>query len=378
MIFEMGILSARKVGMLLALFWMGTLCYFWLPDHIPDFLDLRTKSTVKSRHDVLPRLQIPGHIPNQIRMTQLNASSGSNESEVVHVCITSDGNTLGGMIALINSIVSNTKHHVKFHLVTDDDSLEHLEVWIKKSPLKQIDYEVKVFPESWVSGKLKIRGGRQELGSPLNYARYYLPKLFPTLKGKVVFIDDDCIVQGDIMDLYRTEIKQGHLGAFSEDCKGMNKRLSRLSNIYAEFLDYKNKHVEERKIPPNTCSFNTGVFVTDLATWHKENITGQLEYWMELNTKEEVYGNERGGGGSQPPMMLVFYNRISPIDSMWHVRYLGWTSGTSYSKTFIAHAKLLHWNGQFKPWGRVSQHRDVWDRYFISDPSGKFKPVRRA
>lgn len=31
----------------------------------------------------------------------------------------------------------------------------------------------------------------------LNYARYYLPKIFPNLKERVVFIDDDCIVQGN-------------------------------------------------------------------------------------------------------------------------------------------------------------------------------------
>lgn len=35
--------------------------------------------------------------------------------------------------------------------------------------------------------------------SQLNYARYYLPRLFPDLKEKVVFIDDDCIVQGTEM-----------------------------------------------------------------------------------------------------------------------------------------------------------------------------------
>ena len=32
----------------------------------------------------------------------------------------------------------------------------------------------------------------------LNYARYYLPKLFPDLKGRIIFIDDDSIVQGII------------------------------------------------------------------------------------------------------------------------------------------------------------------------------------
>ena len=39
--------------------------------------------------------------------------------------------------------------------------------------------------------------------------------------------------------------------------------------------------------------------------------------------REEVYGNERGGGGSQPPMMLVFYNMYTTMDPNWHVRFLG-------------------------------------------------------
>lgn len=56
---------------------------------------------------------------------------------------------------------------------------------------------------------------------------------------------------------------------------------------------------------------------------------------------------------------------------------LGWTSGTSYTKQFIGMAKLLHWNGRFKPWGRVSQHKDVWNKYYIEDPTGKFKPARK-
>ena len=30
----------------------------------------------------------------------------------------------------------------------------------------------------------------------MNYARYFIPQLFPDLSGRIVFIDDDCIVQG--------------------------------------------------------------------------------------------------------------------------------------------------------------------------------------
>jgi len=49
-----------------------------------------------------------------------------SQDDVVHVCITSDANTLGGMVALINSIDQHTRHPVMFHLVVDANSLAHI------------------------------------------------------------------------------------------------------------------------------------------------------------------------------------------------------------------------------------------------------------
>lgn len=48
------------------------------------------------------------------------------QEDIVHVCITSDENTIGGMVALINSIDLNTKHPVMYHLVVDSSSLAHI------------------------------------------------------------------------------------------------------------------------------------------------------------------------------------------------------------------------------------------------------------
>ena len=48
------------------------------------------------------------------------------QDKAVHVVITSDSNTLGGMVALINSIVSNTDAVVFFHLITDAKTSKHL------------------------------------------------------------------------------------------------------------------------------------------------------------------------------------------------------------------------------------------------------------
>lgn len=361
----MGVCSTRRLMAGIGVLWLCVLFFLWFPDLLP----FQGKMVWKKSS---PNIGI--HRAEAFQMYRYNKTE---LNDTVHVCITSDKNNLMGTIALINSIDQNSKHPVKYHLVVDKGSGKHIRTWIEKSRLHDIMYEVKEFPEEWVAGKIKVRGGRQELANPLNYARYYLPQLFPDLR-RIVFIDDDCIVQGDIKELYDVQLDMDHWAAFSEDCSGSAKRLTLMKNIYSEYIDFQNKHVQHLDISPTSCSFNAGVYVTDLGYWRKNNITQNLEYWMELNTKEEIYGNEKGGGGSQPPMMLVFYGKYTKMDPAWHIRYLGLTSGTSYTKNFIKSAKLLHWNGHFKPWGRVAQHADVWDRYYLQDPTGELHPVRKS
>ncbi|CAC5376861.1 Glycosyltransferase 8 domain-containing protein 1 [Mytilus coruscus] len=368
----MALCSTKKVILLTVCVWLGFMVVIWFPELLPH---LKSKRAIDKG---IYRQEADDY-----------KSNSSLHKDAVHVCITSDKNTIGGMVALINSIYSNTKHHVFFHLVLDAESQDHLRIWIETTKLKDIHYQIKVFPETWVKGKIKVRGGRQDLAKPLNYARYYLPKLFPDIKGRVLFIDDDSIVQEVIswacmaspvnvaVLLSIMKLSLGHAVGFSSECSSASRRLTLMKNNYADYIDFKSKKIKEMKIDPTECAFNTGVFIADLDLWRKFNITNQLLHWLELNTKEEIYGNERGGGGSQPPMMIVFYKKYTNIDPGWHVRYLGWTSGTSYTKQFIRMAKLLHWNGRFKPWGRVSQHKDVWLKYYIEDPTGKFKPARK-
>lgn len=56
--------------------------------------------------------------------------------------------------------------------------------------------------------------------------------------------------------------------------------------------------------------------------------------------------------------------------------FLGWSPDARYSESFLQEAHLLHWNGPFKPWNYPSVHLDLWERWFIPDPSGKFSLVR--
>ena len=55
----------------------------------------------------------------------------------------------------------------------------------------------------------------------------------------------------------------------------------------------------------------------------------------------------------------------------------GWSATPKISKKYVQNAKLLHWNGNFKPWDRTAAFQDIWDKYYLPDPTGQFKPIRK-
>uniref|UniRef100_A0A8C6SET4 Glycosyltransferase 8 domain-containing protein 1 n=1 Tax=Neogobius melanostomus TaxID=47308 RepID=A0A8C6SET4_9GOBI len=208
---------------------------------------------------------------------------------------------------------------------------------------------------------------------PLAFARFYLPLYIPEA-DRAIYLDDDVIVQGDI--------KPGQAAAFSDDCdsssaKGIVRGAGN-QNKYMGFLDFQKESIKKLGLRANTCTFNPGVFVANLSEWRNQNITGQLQHWMKLNTQEDLYSKTLGDSVITPPLLIVFYKRHSAIDPMWHIRHLGTTGAANrYSSQFVKAAKLLHWNGHYKPWGRGAAFTDLWDHWYIQDPTGKFHPIRR-
>lgn len=301
--------------------------------------------------------------------------------EEIPVLITAAEERLGAVIAAMNSVYQNSKANVVFTIVTLNDTVDHLKVWLSKTKLKNVKHKIVILKPELLSGKISKDPHTLEATKPLTFARFYLPVYLPEAE-KAIYLDDDIIVQGDIQELFQTTLKPGHAAAFSDDCnsasaKGIVRGAGNQNN-YIGFLDFKKEAIKKLGMKASTCSFNPGVILANLTEWRNQNISGQLEHWMELNTREDLYSKTLAESITTPPLLIVFYKRHSAIDPMWHVRHLGTTgAGKRYSPQFVKAAKLLHWNGHYKPWGRTSSFSDVWDKWFIPDPTGKFHPVRR-
>ncbi|KAK3512982.1 hypothetical protein QTP70_034005 [Hemibagrus guttatus] len=298
--------------------------------------------------------------------------------EEIPVVITASEERLGATVAAMNSISRNSKANVVFSIVTLNESVEHLRTWLSKTDIK---HKIITFEPKILEGKISSKPQQLDLEKPLTFARFYMPNFLPDTE-KAIYLDDDVIVQGDIQELFDTSLKPGHAAAFSEDCDSASfKAIVRGAgnqNSYIGFLDFKKEAVRKLGMRANTCSFNPGVIVANLTEWKHQNITQQLEMWMERNVKEGLYSNMLADSFTTPPLLIVFYKRHSSIEPMWHVRHLGATgAGNRYSSQFISAAKLLHWNGHYKPWGRAASYSNIWEKWYIPDPTGKFHPIRR-
>ncbi|KAM9311619.1 glycosyltransferase 8 domain-containing protein 2-like [Gastrophryne carolinensis] len=295
---------------------------------------------------------------------------------VIPVVIPAPTGRLGGTIALINSIYTNTNANVLFYIIGLKNNLVHVRNWIKGTHLTNIRFKIVEFNPMVLKGKIRPDSAFPELLLPLNFVRFYLPLLIKEHE-KVIYLDDDIIVLGDIEELYKTKITRGHVAAFSDDCslpllQDIAMKIGIQSNFIG-FLDYRKEAIQKLGISPSTCSFNPGVMVANMTEWRQQHITKKLEKWMMLNVEENLYSTNIGGGVATPPMLIVFHKKYSPIAPSWHIRHLGWSPDDQLSPSMLQQAKLLHWNGRHKPWQFPSSHSNIWEKWFIPDPSGKFQ-----
>nr|XP_045588335.1 glycosyltransferase 8 domain-containing protein 1-like [Procambarus clarkii] len=308
------------------------------------------QSKVKTVHNTLP-------------IISSNVSSAQNSGKAVNIVISGDAETLVGVTTAMNSIVSNTKSSVHFYITLPKIVIPDFRKWVLQTVLHRVNYTVR--PHVPQIPKKKP-----------HFAKIYLKSIFPELDGRFIYLDTDVIIQGDVRELIDVAIKSSHLGAFADDCQLGSKRFNLAKPRYSTHINLQHHKLKGVKIKPKACTFNTDVFVGDMTAWKASNISNLLMDWVNSSKSDPIYGLEPEANEAEAAILIVMYNRVSPLPQPWHVGDLGVTPGARYSKEFIKKAKLLHWNGHFKPWSRRAAFMESWIKYYIPDPDKKYKPVK--
>ncbi|KAB2017409.1 hypothetical protein ES319_D08G161400v1 [Gossypium barbadense] len=308
-------------------------------------------------------------------------SENLENPNLYHYALFSD-NVLAASV-VVNSTIMNAKDPLKhvFHLVTDKLNFGAMNMWFLLNPpgkatinvenvdefkwlnssycpvLRQLEtsamkeYYFKADnPTKSASSNLKYRNPKYL--SMLNHLRFYLPQVYPKL-DKILFLDDDIVVQNDLTGLWSVDL-HGKVNGAVETCGESFHR-------FDKYLNFSNPHIS-RNFDPNACGWAYGMNMFDLKEWKKRDITGIYHKWQNMNEDRALWKL-----GTLPPGLITFYGLTHPLEKSWHVLGLGYNP--SVDKKEIEHAAVIHYNGNMKPWLELAmtKYRSYWTKYIKYD-----------
>ncbi|KAG2397244.1 galacturonosyltransferase 10 [Vigna angularis] len=296
------------------------------------------------------------------------------DNDLYHFCVFSDNILATSVVINSTSINSKNPDKIVFHLVTDEINYAAMKAWFSLNDFRGVTVEVQRFEDfSWLNAsyvpvlkqlqdseiqnyyfkgnnddnKTPIKFRNPKYLSMLNHLRFYIPEVFPELK-KVVFLDDDVVVQKDLSDLFTIDLN-GNVNGAVETCMETFHR-------YHKYLNYTHPLIRTH-FDPDACGWAFGMNVFDLVQWRKRNVTGIYHYWQEKNADRTLWKL-----GTLPPGLLTFYGLTEPLDPSWHVLGFGYTNVDPH---LIERGAVIHFNGNSKPWLKIGMERykPVWEKY---------------
>ncbi|KAI8021134.1 Polygalacturonate 4-alpha-galacturonosyltransferase [Camellia lanceoleosa] len=307
-------------------------------------------------------------------------SENLENPKLYHYALFSD-NVLAASV-VVNSTIMNAKEPQKhvFHLVTDKLNFGAMNMWFLLNPPRKATIHVENVDEfKWLNssycpvlrqlesaamkeyyfkadhptaGSSNLKYRNPKYLSMLNHLRFYLPQVYPKL-DKILFLDDDIVVQKDLTGLWSVDL-HGKVNGAVETCGESFHR-------FDKYLNFSNPHIA-RNFDPNACGWAYGMNIFDLEEWKKKDITGIYHKWQNMNEDRVLWKL-----GTLPPGLMTFYRLTHPLDKSWHVLGLGYNPSVDRSE--IENAAVIHYNGNMKPWLELAmtKYRSYWTRYIKFD-----------
>lgn len=227
----------------------------------------------------------------------------TEDPSLFHYAIFSD-NVLAASV-VVNSTVQNAKEPEKhvFHIVTDKLNFAAMKMWFLINPPSKATIEVQNVddfkwlnssycsvlrqlesarikeyyfkanhPSSLSAGSDNLKYRNPKYLSMLNHLRFYLPEVYPKL-DRILFLDDDIVVQKDLSPLWSIDLK-GMVNGAVETCKESFHR-------FDKYLNFSNPLISNN-FSPDACGWAFGMNVFDLKEWKKRNITGIYHRWQDM------------------------------------------------------------------------------------------------
>ncbi|RVW41205.1 Polygalacturonate 4-alpha-galacturonosyltransferase [Vitis vinifera] len=239
-------------------------------------------------------------------------SENLENPNLYHYALFSD-NVLAASV-VVNSTILNAKEPEKhvFHLVTDKLNFGAMNMWFLLNPpgkatihvenvdefkwlnssycpvLRQLESAaMKAFyfnqghPSTLSSGSSNLKYRNPKYLSMLNHLRFYLPEVYPKL-DKILFLDDDIVVQKDLTGLWSVNL-HGKVNGAVETCGDADRTLWKLGTLPPGLITfYKLTHPIEKSWHVLGLGYNPSIDKSDIENAAVIHYNGNMKPWLEL------------------------------------------------------------------------------------------------
>lgn len=187
------------------------------------------------------------------------------------------------------------------------------------------------------------------------FTRFWVDEFFPDDVDRVLYLDADMIIKGDIAELWQSDLAGKLFGAVTIPGSDQCARCG---------------------VPERFGYFNSGVLLIDMDLWRKRQPREQLLSYTLKNTDSILYPD-------QDALNACLYEDRHPLGFEWNViAPFSWPKGVStlsesQRKQVLKDARIVHFNGRSKPWHFINSHpykRDYW-HYLKQTPWHAEQPV---
>lgn len=192
------------------------------------------------------------------------------------------------------------------------------------------------------------------------YFRLEMGELIPAQIEKVIYLDADLIVLGDIRQLWSHQLNSHHLLAVEDfSCPRMDAATLDNYPACSPYLlcRYPVKRFQQLGIPGTAKYFNAGVLVLDLAKWRTDKIGAEVLDYLRKHHEHVRFVDQDG-------LNVVLWDKWASLMPTWnqmpHIyRFPSWRHSPFEKDTFreiVQRPQVVHFLGRGKPWCRRQMH----------------------
>lgn len=178
--------------------------------------------------------------------------------------------------------------------------------------------------------------------SRVMYFRLLIPKLLPLEYSKVIYLDSDLIVQGNLGELWDIDIDDYYLLAVQ------SLGIPYVSSPYG----LRNYH--ELGIPEKSKYFNSGVLVINLPKWREDNISQRVIEYIQSYQDILLWPDQDG-------LNAILANKWKELSPKWNQTPCFYSKeNLSFSEqdfhTALYEPSIIHFASVHKPWNSHFYH----------------------